>query len=833
MHALNGIRVVEWGGGFIAAAYAAHLLRELGAEVVKVEPVAGDLARHYGPFPQNRPDPDASGLFIALNAGKKSVALDIDTAEGLAALQSLVASADVLISDVALARRRRLRMDPLALRAVHPQLITVGLSVFGETGPLALAPQAAVDACAVSGASHVLGERGREPLSLPFDQPDFQAGVHGAGGALMALIARSQSGKGQNVDIASADVLAAAIGTNSMTFRHFGSLSWEREGRRASGSGGAYPYTILPCKDGLVCVMGRSKIEWQRFVEALGNPQWAEEPRYQDLKAMGTSYPDEVDALLIPWLSRYTREELSAIGSRFNFPIGPLKTIDEVIASPQLRHRGYFREIPHATLGSVKVPGVPWQVAGVPRSPVGPAPRLGEHTAELLAQLVLAPGSTLEAAQAKAATPDSAVTPAAQRTAASQYADRHAAPLAGLRVLDFGWVWSGPVVSTLLAEFGAEVIKVEHAGRLDNMRLRGVPTIDGRKPEGPAIEVNPYFNQINHGKGSITVNLKDVRGQALLHRLIPLTDVVIENLTPGALAKSGFGYSTLSKLNPQLVMMSMSSTGQHGPLNQFRAYAPIMSSHCGLENLIGYPGEPPLGMLNFGYGDPNAAAHALLPLLAALIQRKANGQGCYIDMSQTEAVVSVLIEPIMRWTMNHEISKPAGNRHAYFAPHGIFPAAGKDQWLSIAVPDDSAWNALIDLMLRPVWALDTALSTAPGRRAAADRIEPALAAWTQIQNRGLLVEQLRSVGIAASPVLTVEQQWTNQQFLARDLRIAARHPYLGTQDIYRTPWTMSETPPRVRGPAPLLGSDNERVFGGLLGLPSSEIAWLQSEGVIA
>ena len=146
------------------------------------------------------------------------------------------------------------------------------------------------------------------------------------------------------------------------------------------------------------------------------------------------------------------------------------------------------------------------------------------------------------------------------------------------------------------------------------MRLRGHPMIDGRTPQVPSIEVNPYFNQINHDKGSITVNLKDARGQALLYRLIPLTDVVIENLTPGALSKSGFGYDTLSKLNPRLVMMSMSSTGQPGPLNNFRAYAPIMSSHCGLERLVGYPGESPIGMMNFlrrpERGRPGPAAAA-------------------------------------------------------------------------------------------------------------------------------------------------------------------------------------------------------------------------------
>lgn len=813
MQSLKGLRVVEWGD-FIAAPYAAHLLRELGAEVVKVEPPEGDSARHYGPFAQDHVDPEASGLYIALNAGKQSVVLDTGSAEGLAALKALVASADVLVSDRPLVLRRQLGLDAPVLHSLHPRLITVGLSAFGETGPAALAPQVAMDACAVSGVSHVLGERGRAPLILPFHQPDFQAAVHGAAGTLMALIARGKNGRGQNVDVASADVLAFAAGTNGLTFRHYGSLRWERDGRRASGSGGAYPYTILPCKDGLVCLMGRARLEWQRFVQAMGQPAWADEPRYQDLKAMGMAYPDEVDALLAPWLSARTRDELAQIAARHNFPIGPLKTIDEVVASAQLQHRGYFKQVPHATLGHVSVPGVPWQVPGEAPAPMVAAPRLGEHNDRVMRGLV-------------------AVATAGSAGSASPATQLNTAPLAGLRVLDFGWVWSAPMVAALLAEFGAEVIKVEHGARLDNMRLRGHPDLAGRKPEGPAIECNPYFNQINHDKGSITVNLKDPRGQALLQRLIPLTDVVIENLTPGALSRTGFGWERLSALNPRLVMMSMSSTGQHGPMNNFRAYAPIMSSHCGMEGLVGYPGEPPVGMMNFGYGDPNAAAHALLPLLAALHERQASGRGCYIDMSQTEAVVSVLVEPILHWTMNRRLCEPRGNRHPAMAPHGIFPAAGDDEWLSIAVPDDTAWQALVALMGKPAWALDARFATLVGRLAAQDLIERELAKWSAAQPREALVARLRALRIAASPVLSLTGQWADAQHIARAMRCPTEHRYLGLQQTYRAPWAMSGTPPVVRRAAPVLGDDNERVFGSLLGLQAAEIAALQAEGVIA
>ena len=193
-------------------------------------------------------------------------------------------------------------------------------------------------------------------------------------------------------------------------------------------------------------------------------------------------------------------------------------------------------------------------------------------------------------------------------------------PLEHLRVLDFSWVWSGPLVTSILAEFGAQVIKVEHGRRLDNSRLRVRPLRDGRPVEGPSIEIGPYFHQSNHDKLSITVNLKSPDARGPLDQLVGISDIVVENLSPGALARVGMGYERLSSLNPKLIYLSMAAAGQTGPLSGLRAYAPIMSSYCGFETLVGYPNEPPMGMMNFGYGDPNAAVHGLVALLAAVYE---------------------------------------------------------------------------------------------------------------------------------------------------------------------------------------------------------------------
>ena len=395
MAALADIRVVEWGE-LIAAAYCGKLLGEFGAQVVKLEAPAGDAARACGPFPGDLADPESSGLFIFLNSGKRSLVADVETAAGRQALHALLERADVFITNQPLALRRRLGLDAPSLRARYPGLIVVSLSVFGDSGPNAEVPAEAIDAYAASGTAWVIGEPAREPLIVPLLQADYQAGAHGAAAALMALIARRRqaavpgAAAGESIDIASADIFAAAAGANGMIYLYYGLQKWVRAGRRAFASGGPYPYVILPCKDGAVCLIGRARHEWARLVQAMGQPAWTADPRYQDLHAMGRDYPEEVDALITPWLLKHTRAELMEVAEAHGFPLGSLRTMAEVVASPQFAHRRFFRSIPHAKHGAITVPGVPWLRGAQDAAPPLAAPFLGQHTDELMHELGLA-----------------------------------------------------------------------------------------------------------------------------------------------------------------------------------------------------------------------------------------------------------------------------------------------------------------------------------------------------------------------------------------------------------------------------------------------------------
>jgi len=816
MGCLSGVRVIEWGD-FISAPYCAKLLGGLGADVVKIEPPAGDSARAHGPFPDDAPDPEASGLFLYLNTDKKSVVLDPEEAAQRDKLFDLLAGADIFVANAPIADRRRLGLDYDALAARFPHLIVVGVSIFGDDGELAGTPGTDLDACALSGGTYSVGEPGRPPLTLPYFQTEYQAGLNAAAAACLALLARDRGGAGQHVDVAAADVMANYVGTMGFLMIYHGALEMRRDGRRACGSAGPYPYTILPCKDGDVCILGRARREWDRMVQAMGAPDWAKNPRYQDLVAMGRDYPDEVDELMKPWLARHTRAELLAIAAEYNFAVGPLQTVDEVVATEQFRVRDFFARTPHPRLGAVTMPGVPYRFSATPVPPPGPAPALGADTDAVLA-----------------APPRPAPPAAAAPALAAPDAATAAKPLAGLRVLDFGWVWSGPMVTSTLSEFGAEVIKVEHGERLDNQRLVGRPIVDGEKLKtGPAIELAPIFHQTNHGKKSITLDIKTPRGRELLDALVAKSDILLENLSPGALARSGIAYDRLRGINPRLIMISMSSVGQEGPLRAMRGYATILSAFTGYESVIGYPGEAPLGNMNFGLSDPGAASFATLALLAALRHRDRRGEGQYIDLSQCEALLCGLPEPIADYFFNGRVAGPHGNVHPHRAPHGVYPAAGADSWLTLAVADDAQWRALVDLMDAPGWARDPALAEARGRLAARDDLDARLADWTRTQDRAALVARLREAGIAASPVIPVQAQWAMKHFDDRGIRHRVAHPLSGPENIYSAPWRMSVSRPAVTASAPLLGADNDAVFGGLLGLPADEIAALKDARVIA
>lgn len=384
MKALEGLRVIECGEG-ISAAFAAKQLCDAGATVVKIEPPkVGDRTRAMGPFPGGVAHAERSGMFHYLNAGKQSVTLDLHTAPGRAALNTLMGHADALVVNGTLDEIDMAGLSPDTLSVDHPALVVTTITPFGYGNAMSHVRASDLTLCALGAVTGAVGEPDREPLTPPLALSDYQAGVAAASATLLALFARKPTGRGQHVDICALDVWATVHqGSGFANFTSFGK-SRKRAGRRRQE---AYPFHFLAAKDGLMCLIARDGAQWRRFIEMVGVPQLLEQERYQDRLAMGMQYPQEVDALLKPWLAQRTRDEIFALCRANRVPFAPVRRIDEVQACEQLRSRGFFVSTPSRADGvSFVVPGFAASMSGTPLRIQGPAPMLGEHTRQVLEQ---------------------------------------------------------------------------------------------------------------------------------------------------------------------------------------------------------------------------------------------------------------------------------------------------------------------------------------------------------------------------------------------------------------------------------------------------------------
>ena len=404
-------------------------------------------------------------------------------------------------------------------------------------------------------------------------------------------------------------------------------------------------------------------------------------------------------------------------------------------------------------------------------------------------------------------------------------------PLDDYRVLDFGWVLAGAVPGMILADMGAEVIKVETRQRMDYMRL-GRPIIG----DHPDPEQNPMFHNVNRGKRSITLNTTRPEAVELAWRLASQCDVVIENFSPGVMERLGLDYETLSRDNPRLVMASITSNGQTGPLRDLRAYAPSIGALSGLDSTMGYEasggeGGRPLG-LKHAYADLCGALHAVFAITSALHQRTRTGRGQYIDVSMLRATVATMGAGLMEYELTGRVPQPRGNYDPVMAPYGNYPCQGDDEWVSVAVRTEEEWRGLVNAMGSPAWADEPIFASRYSRLNHRRELDARLSEWTKAQTAWDAAELLQANGVAAFPVLDAEGRLFNPHFQERGLYSEIEHPALGAEPVFNLMWQLSRTPPRIQRHAPLLGEHNSEVFCGLLGLQEAEVSRLQEEQVI-
>ena len=389
--ALNGVRVVEWGD-FISAPFCGKVLAELGADVIKVEPPSlGDSSRRSGPFPDNLPDPERSGLFLVNNINKRSVSLDLETFTGRELFGSLLESADVFLENQPPELPGKLGLDYEGLKWRFPRLIVTSISPYGRSGPYSGFKGGDLTNNALGGLSFGTGHPDREPLTTPLHQLSYLAAVGAAFATVVAVLARDTTGRGQLVDVSEAQVGAVLLsGYHLPTYIYRGVAGWRSGNRMRLG---LFPNCVLPCKDGYVCIDAPQLEQYRRFLGLLGDQAWTEVPRYRNRRAMSDEYPEEAEALIIPWFMQHTKDEILKICMEHRVPCVPVRTIDEVLEDSQLNSRDFFQELRHPEAEVFRYPGAPYRMEGTPCRYVRPAPTLGQHNEEVLCgELGVEPG---------------------------------------------------------------------------------------------------------------------------------------------------------------------------------------------------------------------------------------------------------------------------------------------------------------------------------------------------------------------------------------------------------------------------------------------------------
>ena len=785
----------------IAGPYCTKFLASLGAEVIKIErPGSGDRARGVPPFFHDDPHLEKSGLFLYLNTGKKSVTLDLKSAEGRDTARRLAAGSHIVVENFRPGTLDRLGLGYDTLAGSNPALVLTSISNFGQTGPYRDFEATEINLFAMGGQAYIVGFEQREPLKFGGHAAQFMGGIAGFTATMMAFHHAEATGEGQHVDVSIMEAMNCSHARTYLQYLYLGNIL-----KRSR------TMMIFPCLDGYVGTSTRAR-EFVRMLKLIGRPDLVDDARFSTDVAR-RHHADELEAEVIPWMIDRTKEEIYHTGQRAGLTFGCFNNIDEALRSPQYQARGFAQPVEHPVVGTLPLPGLPFRWEELPRQEER-APLLGEHNDEVL---------SLESRVSSQGAGDKRPETRDQRLAGRA--------LAGIRVLDMGMLWAGPAAGQLLADFGAQVIKIESCRHPDRLRWDAVGLFPDNVRGERWWNRSGMIHERNRNKYGVTVDLSTPAGVELFQQLVRISDVILENFRVRVMRNFGLDFETLRQVNPGIIQISISSQGLTGPECEYGSNGNTLEQIGGQASLTGYPDEPPY------YSSivlPDALAANLAPgvVLAALRYRRLTGQGVHVDFSQRELSSHILGAALMDYVMNGRVQGPMGNAHPTFAPHGCYRCRGEDGWVTIAVRTDAQWAALCAVLGRSEWADDPRYATAPARHANQAAIDEAISAWTAGQDHYEVMLRLQKVGVPSAPVPTIKEVLEDPHLRERGFFETVTDPEVGTYPYYSRPMKLPRTPGGTRSHAPHLGQHNRFVLGDLLGLSHHELAGLEQAGII-
>lgn len=801
-NALAGLGVVEIGR-YVAGPYCAKMLSDLGADVIKVEPPSGDPSRAWRVAQETGPT-GASPWFHYLNTGKRSATLDLKTAEGKETLFGLLRRADVLVQNLAPPAVDALGLAFDRVKQSNPRIIMTSISNFGFAGPERAKRASDLTLIAGGGSLRLIGEPDREPVAPGWQQASMMGGTVAFIATMAALLGRDSGAPAQHLDIAIRDCVSSHLEAALIAYAYNGVSRC----RKAMRFGRGHPVGIYPCQDGHV-VITPGLGGMPSLALLLGRPELEDHPMFTSHTLRQVKWKEFDSEFLLPWLGEKKKKDIANEAQALRMPFAAVLGPQDVLEDDHFQVRGALAEIT-VDGRTFRIPRLALTVSDLEAKPRS-SPALGEHTKEVVRE-------ALEGARPANKAPP--------KPTASLNGTR-AKPLANIRILDLSRAFAGPIATRIAADLGAQVIKVE-AIQAPDMPTRESNMAENDPKDRPW-ERGGNFHWFGMGKMDVTLDLNKPEGLQAFLGLVASADVVVENYSPRVKRNLGIEYTTLKKLRPDLIMLSLSGYGQTGPRRDHGGYFSAMEAG-GIAAVSGYPDKPVL--TGVGYGDWLLGTAGAAALLVALRERQATGKGQYLDVSGQEAVLQMIGAALLATqTTGHPVGR-YGNRADPPVLQGCYRCAGRDQWLCVTVADDADWISLCKTIGRKDLIDDPRLSTKEKRYQQHDFVDEAISKWSLPHSAEDAERMLTDGGVIASKAASPRDVMLRQAERLRHCFDVATHPVVGNRPYPRLlPGIFTTLEASPSGPSPLMGQHNTFALHDLLGMDDAAVSHLAAIGV--
>jgi crotonobetainyl-CoA:carnitine CoA-transferase CaiB-like acyl-CoA transferase len=780
---LTGVRVIdladEWGP------LAGRVLGDLGADVVRVEPPGGATSRQRPPFA-----PNGTSLWFAYrNGNKRGITIDLAAPAGRDRLLSLLADADVLLESSTPGDLTALDLDPIDLTHRFGRLVMASVTPFGQTGPYARHAATDDSVVALSGWLATSGIPAKPPLLVPGSLATDAASVITVFAVLAALHQRGRTGRGQYIDVSA---LESVSQLNTWGVPNTSALVNAGMAQKVVRNGDAPLYPLIRTSDGMIRLVLLAPRQWKAMWKWMGEPEEFADPVWEQtfFRMQNT---DVLNPVYEAFFSKLPMVDAAAEAQRRGIVATPMLKPGDVLTNEHFDSRGTFVDADVAPTVHAPVAAGFLEVDGVRAGWRRRSPAVGEHDTDVT-------GSTA------IPRPEAAGAPPVSK------------PLAGLRVLDFGHGGVGVEGGRMLAEYGADVIKIETSTYPDFMRI----VLGGN--------MTPSFASSSRSKRSFGVNVKNPDGLRVLHELVKHSDIVIENNSTGTMHDMGVGYDKLRELKPDIVMASSQLVGSRGTCATWIGYGPTIQPFGGMTYLWAFDdGEGPPGNPAI-HPDHLAGRLCAIGGLAGVVGRSLRGGGAHVEIAQVEGVVCLIGDLLLKEHLTPGSVQPDGNDDERGAPWGVFRCAGHEEWAVICVRDDAEWRRLLVAMGSPTGAERWA--RADDRLADRSGVNAFVETWTSTHTPYEVQAAAQANGVVAAAMLSVLQQFDDPHLVSRGFFVPVDQQGSGPL-LFEGPAFVATgmEPPRIEQ-APLLGEHTREICNEVLGYDDAEIDRLMAAGAI-